>query len=108
MLKLWQRQKTGKNFEKIQKFEPDIVISDVAMPRMTGLDVIKDIRENDWNTKVIFLSGYQEFEYVKEAIRYEAMEYLLKPVGKEELESGIESREDVENRLSDGILAKRK
>nr|WP_317361133.1 response regulator [uncultured Blautia sp.] len=75
--------------EKIKEFEPDIVISDVAMPRMTGLDVIKAIRANESNTKVIFLSGYQEFEYVRTAIRYEAVEYLLKPVGKEELEQAV-------------------
>ena len=75
--------------KKIQEYEPDIVISDVAMPRMTGLDVIKAIRANESNTKVIFLSGYQEFEYVRTAIRYEAVEYLLKPVGKEELEQAV-------------------
>ena len=75
--------------EKIREFEPDIVISDVAMPKMTGLDVIKEIQDNHWSTKVIFLSGYQEFEYVQKAIRYEAIEYLLKPVGKEELEQAV-------------------
>lgn len=74
---------------KIREFNPDIVISDVAMPKMTGLDVIKAIKQEDRNIKVIFLSGYQEFDYVKTAIKYEAMEYLLKPVGKEELEQAI-------------------
>lgn len=75
--------------EKVREFSPDIVISDVAMPKMSGLDVIKKIRENDKKTKIIFLSGYQEFEYVRTAIRYDAQEYLLKPVGKEELEQAI-------------------
>ena len=75
--------------EKVRRFSPDIVISDVAMPKMSGLDVIKEIRENDKKTKIIFLSGYQEFEYVRTAIRYDAQEYLLKPVGKEELEQAI-------------------
>ena len=92
--------------EKIREFEPDIVISDVAMPKMTGLDVIKEIQDNHWSTKVIFLSGYQEFEYVQKAIRYEAIEYLLKPVGKEEL-GCFKSRENTENRLSYGILGER-
>lgn len=54
MQRLLQRQKRGRTFEKIQEYEPDIVISDVAMPRMTGLDVIKAIRANESNTKVIF------------------------------------------------------
>lgn len=71
--------------EKIKKLQPDIIVSDVAMPKMTGLDVIEEIRKQDWNIKVIFLSGYQEFDYVKTALSKEAVDYLLKPVGKEEL-----------------------
>lgn len=73
----------------IKKYSPDIVISDVSMPKMSGIDVIRELRKEDRKTKVIFLSGYQEFDYVKSAIRYEAQEYLLKPVGKEELEQAV-------------------
>lgn len=51
--------------------------------------MIKKIRETDKKIKIIFLSGYQEFEYVRTAIRYDAQEYLLKPVGKEELEQAV-------------------
>lgn len=75
--------------ELIQKSKPDIVISDIAMPKVTGLDVIKFIKENDWDIKVIFLSGYQEFSYAKEAITYGAVDYLLKPAAQEELEQSI-------------------
>lgn len=82
-------KKWGRTSKKIKEFEPDIIISDVSMPKMTGLDVIKAIRASEINAKVIFLSGYQEFEYVRTAIRYEAVEYLLKPVGKEELEQAV-------------------
>ena len=58
--------------KKIQEYEPDIVISDICNAKDRGkLDVIKAIRANESNTKVIFLSGYQEFEYVRTAIRYE-------------------------------------
>lgn len=74
---------------QIRSLSPDIVISDVSMPKMSGIDVIKELRQDDRKTKVIFLSGYQEFDYVKAAIRYEAQEYLLKPVGKEELEQAV-------------------
>lgn len=75
--------------DKIYEFKPDIVVSDVSMPQNNGLDVLKFIKEQEWNIKVIFLSGYQEFDYVKTAIRYGAVDYLLKPVGKEELEQAI-------------------
>ena len=39
---------------KVQKLQPDIIVSDVVMPKLTGLDVIAEIRKNDWNVKVIF------------------------------------------------------
>lgn len=80
---------------KVQKLQPDIIVSDVAMPKLTGLDVIEEIRKNDWNVKVIFLSGYQEFDYVKKALSREAVDYLLKPVGKEELEHAITRAEQM-------------
>lgn len=80
---------------QVRKLQPDIIISDVAMPKMTGLDVIEEIRKNNWNVKVIFLSGYQEFDYVKTALSREAVDYLLKPVGKEELEHAIKRAEQM-------------
>lgn len=80
---------------KIKMYSPDIVISDIAMPKMSGLDVIQRVRKNDNKMKFIFLSGYQEFDYVRTAIRYEAQEYLLKPVGKEELEHAVLRAEEV-------------
>ena len=43
------------------------------MPKMTGLDVIKEIQDNHWSTKVIFLSCYQEFEYLQKSMRYDAI-----------------------------------
>lgn len=81
--------------EKVKRLRPDIIVSDVAMPRMTGLDVIEEIRNNHWNIKVIFLSGYQEFDYVKTALSREAVDYLLKPVGKEELEYALTRAEQM-------------
>lgn len=81
--------------EQIRELKPDIIISDVAMPKMTGLDVIEEIQKNHWNIKVIFLSGYQEFDYVKTALSREAIDYLLKPVGKEELEYAVTRAEQM-------------
>lgn len=75
--------------ELIQKIQPDIVISDIAMPKVTGLEVIRFIKEHDLNIKVIFLSGFQEFSYAKEAITYGAVDYLLKPAAQEELEQSL-------------------
>lgn len=70
----------------LDTLEPDIIISDISMPEKTGLDVLKEINKRKLKTKVIFLSGFQEFSYAKEAVTYGAVDYLLKPVSVEELE----------------------
>lgn len=74
---------------QIEELSPDIIISDISMPNKSGIDVIKYINERGLKSKVIFLSAFQEFEYAKEALRYGVVEYLLKPVTKEELEQAI-------------------
>lgn len=75
--------------EKIEEYEPDIVILDVAMPGMSGIEVMKKVREREKQPELIFMSGYQEFAYVQEAIKYDAVDYLLKPVVAEDLENAV-------------------
>lgn len=64
---------------------PDIIISDVRMPGMTGLEMFKKMRDFLPDVQAIFISGYNEFEYVKSAIELSASGYVLKPIRKEEL-----------------------
>lgn len=67
-------------YPMIQKARPDIVITDIQMPFMNGLELSRLIKtEMPW-IKIIFLSGYGEFEYAKEAINIGITEYLLKPI----------------------------
>ena len=68
---------------------PDIVISDIRMPKIDGLEIVK--RCNDAGVDCLFLliSGHAEFEYARMAIQYNVENYLLKPVNKEELESNL-------------------
>mgnify|MGYP001005589487 FL=1 len=80
--------------ELIPSLKPNIIISDIAMPNRSGLDVIRSIREKHWNIKVIFLSAYQEFNYAKQAITYGAVDYLLKPATKNELEHAVRTAEN--------------
>ena len=75
---------------EILSLNPDIVISDIAMPGKTGLELLYSIKESHLETKVIFLSGYAEFAYVKEALSNGAVDYLLKPIEPEELERAIQ------------------
>lgn len=79
--------------ERLEEFSPDIVVSDISMPKQSGIDVVHYIKEKGLGSKVIFLSAYQEFSYAKEALRYGVVEYLLKPVAKEELENAIRKAE---------------
>jgi YesN/AraC family two-component response regulator len=75
-------------WEQIQEVQPDIVLTDVRMPIMDGLRLALLIQERfDW-MKIVFLSGHDEFAYVKSAIESGAVGYLLKPVDPKEL-SGV-------------------
>lgn len=63
----------------------DLVIFDIRMPGMTGLELSKFIKENAMDTKVILLTGFSEFDYAKQAITYQVAEYVLKPVRPKEI-----------------------
>ncbi|MBF0934602.1 MAG: response regulator, partial [Abiotrophia defectiva] len=63
----------------------DIVITDVNMPNVTGIDFISQAKELGQDFAFIFVSGYQEFEYVKRGMELGAKNYLLKPIDKVEL-----------------------
>jgi len=67
----------------------DIIITDIDMPEMSGLDLLKQIRSKDEYVRFIILTGYDEFEYAREAIRLEVENYILKPINEEELEQQL-------------------
>jgi two-component system response regulator YesN len=78
-----------KAFERISELHPDIVISDISMPKMNGLEMIRKTREIGLNTKFIIVSGYSHFEYAQQAIRYNVDSYLLKPINQTELNNSL-------------------
>lgn len=63
----------------------DLIITDICMPIMDGMELCKFVHENYPHIKIILLSGYDEFEYAKKAIRYDVVEYVLKPVTSKEM-----------------------
>ena len=72
----------------------DLVISDILMPEMTGIELIEKIRERDKRIKCIILSGHSDFEYAQEALRNQAVDYLLKPPTDAELMEAARSAVD--------------
>lgn len=75
----------------IQKMKPDIVITDIKMPFMDGLELSKLIKKELPWTEIIILTGYAEFEYAKEAIKIGIAEYLSKPINSEELLKAVDN-----------------
>lgn len=72
----------------------DIVITDIRMPVMSGVELAQKIREQDENVQIIFLTGYEEVEYMKSAIRVDAVSYILKPWQEEELKNAVKNAVD--------------
>lgn len=73
----------------IQDVSPAIVIIDIQMPGFNGLDIIKKIKDENRDIRFIIISGYSQFEYARQAIRYGVNDYLLKPIMTEEMEQAL-------------------
>ncbi|MDQ0059232.1 response regulator transcription factor [Paenibacillus harenae] len=76
--------------DKYQALQPDLILIDIRMPGMDGLQFINEVRKNDTTTNFIILSGYADFEYAKKAIGFGVDGYILKPVDEDELETYVE------------------
>lgn len=69
-----------------KKMSIDVVFTDIRMPEKSGIDLLKEVQELYPDVKTVVLSGYSDFDYAKDAIRYAAVEYLTKPVNLGEVE----------------------
>lgn len=81
-------------WESIQKNKPDIVLIDIRMPVLDGLQIINKYNEtygvDGRNICFIIISGYAEFEYARQAIQYNIVNYLLKPLDKDQLNEALQ------------------
>jgi len=71
--------------ENLGNWLPDLLITDIRMSEMNGIDLIKRVREQYASLPILIISGYGDFEYAKQALRYGVAEYLLKPIDRVEL-----------------------
>ena len=71
--------------EQLELESIDLIITDIEMPVMNGLDFIKEVREKNRNVEIVILTAYDDFEYAKTAIRYGITQYILKPIEEKEV-----------------------
>src|SRR5690554_2575635 len=76
--------------EAMQNRQIDLIITDIKMPVMDGIELCREVAAQFPGKKVMILSGYDEFTMAKEALRYGVREYLLKPLVKEELQAALD------------------
>lgn len=72
-----------------QKKKIDIIFSDIEMPIMDGIEMLKYLRQNHIDTEVVFFSAYKNFSYVHSALKLDVIDYLLKPFRFEDIEEAI-------------------
>lgn len=103
--------------KKIKELLPDIVLTDIHMPVMDGFEMIRQAKEEGIQTKYVILTGYEEFEYAKQAMKYGVADYILKPalpkevreimlkVGKDCLQEKekIEQEQKIRQQLKDNL-----
>lgn len=78
--------------ELLEAVPVELVITDIRMPVMDGLELARQISERKLQAKVIILSGYEDFSYAHQALKYSVSDYLLKPVSKEELALAVQKQ----------------
>lgn len=95
-------------YEKAEKEQPDIILTDIRMPVMDGLEMIRSLRGVNFSAEFIVLSGYAEFSYAKKAIELGVRDFITKPVDEEELSKTLSKvcKEITERRATEDSLCK--
>lgn len=77
----------GEVIDFINKNPVDVIITDVRMHNVSGIDIAKYVSENSMGIEVVIVSAYKSFEYAKQAMEYGVKNYLVKPTSPDELEN---------------------
>ena len=76
--------------EKTRQCQPDFLLLDICMPRLSGIQFLEELRKINKDCPVIVISGFNEFAYAKQAMKLGVSEYLLKPIAEEELRIAVQ------------------
>lgn len=90
-LNIHEANNGAKALEFLEKNQVDILLTDVKMPFMDGIELCSEIRNRGWNMKILIFSGYSEFEYARMAVKLGVSEYILKPVDPEEFQKSMKN-----------------
>ena len=74
----------------VREQQPDVVLTDIRMPRLSGLAMAEALRQSGSHVAIVFLTSYADFTYAQEALRLGAVDYLLKPVEEEALRAVLQ------------------
>lgn len=72
-------------YEKAKELHPDMILTDIRMPGIDGIELIRRLSEEGLKTRFVLLSAYGEFEYAQQAMKYNVKHYLLKPCNEEQI-----------------------
>ena len=75
--------------EVIRRYRPDLIVTDIRMPKLDGIEMLRRLREEGNRAHVVFLTAYSDFSYAQSALKLGAADYLLKPFHDGELEETI-------------------
>ncbi|WP_068785823.1 response regulator transcription factor [Paenibacillus phocaensis] len=96
----------------VRETDPDIIITDIYMPAMNGIDMIEQLRKEGYNGKVIIFSGYSDFEHARQALRFNVSDYVSKPISVPSLKTILtkvigELAQEEENRQKQGEMERK-
>lgn len=93
--------------DRIKEYKPHLIISDIRMPGLNGLEMIEKARELEKELEFIIISGHRNFEYAQTAIKFGVNDYILKPVNREELQATLlRMRDKLQARVDSQITSR--
>lgn len=100
-----------KGLALVKELSPDLILTDIKMPNMTGLEMIEEVRKFNKNLRVIIITAFRNFEYAKKALKHDVVDLILKPTKIDDLirsvKQSTEYLEDVKHREEELIYQKK-